>query len=359
MLRRLKWLGIIAIINLILMQIGCRRDNTLLEVNKPTIYQFNTPKSLPNTTPRPIPANNITTVEGVKLGRMLFYDPILSANNTQSCASCHHQNRGFTDLDNVFSTGIDGSVGKRNAMPLMNLLWAPTLFWDGRDVSLEVQALHPIVDATEMKSNMVDVMAKLNSHPTYPDLFKKAFGITTIDSIHLGKALAQFERTLISGNSKFDKVIVFKTDTFTPSEMRGYLLFSGNSAEKDGDCIHCHTSGSTFTDFEFKNNGLDITPNDSGRYLVTKNIDDIGKFKTPSLRNVAITSPYMHDGRFKTLEEVLDHYNTDFNVTPLTDPVMQVQVKARLSIPQRNDIIAFLKTLTDSSFLQNPAFGKP
>jgi cytochrome c peroxidase len=341
---------------------ACKKDGDLSEhLFNPTPYTFEVvPGRLPSVTPKPLPADNVATREGVALGRMLFYDPILSGNNSQSCASCHHQEKAFTDYPK-FSRGIDGSVGDRNAMPLFNLMWSPTLFWDGRDANLEEQALHPIENPIEMKASLPDVLAKLNASPTYPQLFFKAFGTRTITKQHLGKALAQFERSIISCNSRYDKIVAdpFDKDSFSAGEARGFLLFTGNNEKIDGDCIHCHTIGSTFTDFDFKNNGLDAIPKDSGRYLVTKRASDIGKFKTPTVRNIALTAPYMHDGRFNTLEEVMDHYNINFHEGGNLDPAMVVQVKARLTKQNRNDIIAFLKTLTDSVMITNPAYSKP
>jgi cytochrome c peroxidase len=339
--------------------IGCKKDKPLGSLQQTNPYVFDIALgTLPSTLP--IPATNTTTKEGVALGRMLFYDPILSGNNTQSCASCHKQEFAFTD-GQQFSRGIDGSIGHRNAMPIFNLMWNPNLFWDGRDKTLEEQALDPIIDPLEMKANLNDVLAKLNSHPKYPDLFFSAFQNKTVTKENLAKALSQFERTIISNKSKYDKVEAnpFDTDTFTASELRGKILFEGDLASKDGDCIHCHTSGSTFTNFEFKNNGLDLVPTDSGRYKVTKNASDIGKFKTPTLRNIEITAPYMHDGRFTTLEEVMDHYNINFHEGPFLDGNMKVQTKGRLSKTQRNDIIAFMKTLTDKDLITNPAYSKP
>jgi cytochrome c peroxidase len=334
---------------------SCKKDKSIFN---PTPVTITIPNSLPKTFPKPIPSNNQLTKEGIALGRMLFYDPILSGNNTQSCASCHQQEFAFTDGTNQFSKGITGALGHRNAMPIFNLLWNPNFFWDGRSSTLEIQALKPIVDPVEMNANLDDVLKKLNAHPKYPELFFKAFGSAVITKENLAKAITQFERIIISGDSKYDRVVK-GTATFTDSELRGFLSFIGNDPDKDGDCIHCHVEGKTFTDFAFKNNGLDATPIDSGRFLVTRLPSDIGKFKTPSLRNIGLTAPYMHDGRFKTLDEVLDHYNTDFNKNTYLDPAMDSQAHGRLTTLTRKDIIAFLHTLTDSSLLINKEFSKP
>ena len=308
----------------------------------------------------PISADNLLTVEGVALGKKLFYDPILSLNNTQSCASCHNQSYAFTDSNLKFSTGIDGSIGTRNSMPLFNLGYAYTYFWDGRAKTIESQALGPIQNPKEMKNTLNNVITQLNANATYPDLFKKAFGTSVIDTILLAKAIAQFERTLLSGNTKMDNALA-KTGVynFTAQEQSGFDIFMSQSL---GDCNHCHSLGtstaSAFTNFDFKNNGLDVIPPDRGRYYVTQNIEDIGKFKTPSLRNLAFTAPYMHDGRFATLTDVIAHYDHGFVNPPNLDVNMAALPKFRLTVQNQKDLIAFLLTATDSSLITNPAFAK-
>ncbi|HZG01732.1 MAG TPA: cytochrome c peroxidase [Chitinophagales bacterium] len=315
-------------------------------------FDLNVKPGLP---PMPIPANNSLTVEGVALGRKLFYDPILSGDNTMSCGTCHKQSFAFTDSTLQLSTGIDGLVGTRNTMPLFNLGWQKKFFWDGGAASLEDQAIAPIENPVEMHESLVNCIAELQAHAEYPALFEQAFGSSTITTPMLMKAIAQFERTMVSDNSKYDQYLRGQSQ-LTSQELNGLSLYVD---EGKGDCVHCHTLGSTFSDFEFRNNGLDSIPVDEGRYLITLNDLDKGKFKTPSLRNVEVTAPYMHDGRFSTLEEVLHHYNSDFHVTTLTDPVLQVMPKNRMSQQEMDDVIAFLKTLTDHDFLTNPAFAKP
>ncbi len=337
---------------------SCRKDAILFA---PTPQTLQVPNSLPSNFPKPLPSNNPQTKEGIALGRKLFYDNILSVNNTQNCGSCHNQAFAFTDNGKALSRGIDGSIGDRNSMPLMNLLWNKTFFWDGRTATLEEQALQPIEDIREMKNSVDSVIKKLNEHPEYPALFYKAFGNGVVNRNNLGKAIAQFERTLISGNSRYDQILANPNDadTFTAQELRGYLLFTNDNPKTGGDCIHCHTIGSTFSDYDFKNNGLDAVITDEGRKKVTSLQSDLGKFKTPSLRNISLTAPYMHDGRFATLEQVLDHYNKDFHQADNTDPVMLVQSKNRLTKNNIKDIVAFLQTLTDSTFIHNKEFGKP
>ena len=318
------------------------------EIPAATPYTLVIPQGLP---PMNIPSNNPLTVEGVALGKRLFYDPILSANNTQSCASCHLQETGFSE-SSQFSTGIDGIQGERNAMPLMNLGWQTKFFWDGGANGLESQVIGPITNPIEMHETMENVVAKLNAHAEYPELFKAAFGSAEASSQNIMRAIAQFERTLISGNSKYDQYM--RGETFLSSqELNGLSLFT--DMEK-GDCSHCHSLGSTFSDFEFRNTGLDSIPLDEGRYLITLNQGDRGKFKTPSLRNVELTAPFMHDGRFQTLLECVQHYNTGFRYSANLDPNLSFAVKGRMTQQEMEDLVAFMKTLTDMEFVNNPAF---
>jgi cytochrome c peroxidase len=318
------------------------------EVPAATPYTLVIPQGLP---PMNIPSNNPLTVEGVALGKRLFYDPILSANNTQSCASCHIQETGFSETTQ-YSTGIDGIEGNRNAMPLINLGWQTKFFWDGGANGLESQVIGPITNPIEMHETLANVVAKLNATAEYPELFKAAFGSAEASSQNIMRAIAQFERTLISGNSKYDQYM--RGETFLSSqELNGLSLFT--DMEK-GDCSHCHSLGSTFSDFEFRNTGLDSIPVDEGRYLITLNSNDRGKFKTPSLRNVELTAPFMHDGRFQTLLECVQHYNTGFRYSANLDPNLSFALKGRMTQQEMEDLVAFMKTLTDEEFVNNPAF---
>lgn len=324
--------------------------------NEPTLFDLVIPSPLPSIT---IPSENPLTLEGLELGRMLFYETLLSGDETQSCSSCHVQSAGFTDTAR-FSTGIDGFQGNRNAMVVFNLAWSPTLFWDGRATSLEEQALDPIVNPIEMHENWEDAAEKLNAHSEYPNLFKKAFNIDVIDSSHVTKALAQFERTLISGNSKWDKFYRGES-ILTEQELRGWDLFNVDGPYVGADCFHCHTAPH-FTDFTFHNNGLDsdVSMNDLGLYLVTQNEYDKAKFKTPTLRNIEVSGPYMHDGRFETLEEVIEHYNFGGHASSTVDPLMKnIGEGLLLSPTDKEALLAFLRTLTDEEFLTNPQFSNP
>ena len=312
-----------------------------------------------------IPADNPTTVEGATLGRMLFYEPMLSGNNTMTCASCHVQANGFTDT-NRFSKGIDGAKGTRNSMAISNVLWQSKFFWDGRASSLEEQALGPIENPIELHQTLSAAVAKLQATNNYPTLFKNVFGSEVITSSNIGKAIAQFERTLISSNSKYDQYLKGEA-VFTESELRGRVLFfthpSPENNLRGGNCGDCHT-GDLAGNGAFHNNGLDNVFVDKGLEYVTFNKYDRAKFKTPSLRNVGYTAPYMHDGRFNTLKQVLDHYNEHVKTSLTLDPLMSatntVGAKSlELTEAEKQDIIDFLGTLNDESFVTNSKFSNP
>lgn len=341
-----------AALTMIVAVVSCKKDDGSNPQQGPTPYTLAIPKGLPQ---MQIPADNPLTVEGIALGRRLFYDSILSGNQRMACGSCHNQNFAFTDSTLQFSVGIDKLPGTRNAMPLFNLGYQKKFFWDGGAADLESQVIGPIQNPVEMHAVLGDVIGRLNAHSDYPALFKQAFGTDKITSALLMKAIAQFERTMVSGNSKFDKYKRGEA-TLTAQEMNGMTLFE---AEDKGDCNHCHSLGSTFSDFEFRNNGVDSIYADPGRYKITLLGTDSGKFKTPSLRNIALTTPYMHDGRFKTLQECLTHYNTGFHYSPTLDPALSSQVKGRMSAQDMADIIAFLNTLTDEDFTKDARFKKP
>jgi cytochrome c peroxidase len=325
------------------------------EPYNPTPYNLNLP---PHFSDPKIPFDNPLTVEGVALGRKLFYDPILSGDFTQSCSSCHKQSLSFAEATAV-STGITGAQGNRNAMPLINLAYHNRLFWDGRSFSLEQQLLEPVPNPIEMNLPWLAAMDRLNQHPDYPSLFKQAFGIDYIDSTHITKALAQFLRTLISGNSRFDQYILGQA-ALTPQELQGMNLYVTEAA----DCFHCHPFEERFqfTTFSFMNNGLDKEGEfqDSGLGGIVSNPNLIGVFKVPTLRNIAQTAPYMHDGRFATLNEVIDHYDMGGHPSSTIDPLMKhVGTGLNLSTQEKEALIAFLLTLTDTDFLSNPAFSAP
>lgn len=323
-----------------------------------------------------IPADNPTTVEGVALGRMLFYEPRLSGNNTQSCAGCHRQEKAFTD-GMRFSLGIDGKKGRKNTMMLANLLWSKRFFWNGRSPSLEHQALIPIQDTLEMHETLDNVVAKLQADSQYPALFAAAFGSDSVSATHIAKALAQFQRTLISDDSPYDRYLKGQYQP-TPQEKMGMKLFQTHPLPgvglRGGNCGDCHLGASTAGDVNgfqgFHNNGLDNdTEMKKGLQKVTGKPFDRGKFKAPSLRNIALTAPYMHDGRFATLEDVLEHYDTHIKTSQTLDPLILEAsnkpiikgepVKLHLTSEEKAAIIAFLNMLTDSTFIRNKAFSNP
>ena len=340
---------------------SCSEKSIESYVNTPTPSPLQIPQLFQDLILDPvIPSNNPQTEEGVLLGKKLFFDPNLSDDGSLACAGCHNATNAFTDTTR-FSDGIDGLFGNRNAMPLFNLAWNydNTFFWDGRDLGLENQVFEPITNPLEMHSTWEAVAEKLQAHPEYPELFNAAFGSQTIDSVLVSKAIAQFERTLISANSKFDKFLL-GTANLTPEESNGFTVFMD---ESKGDCFHCHGSDNNplWTDNKFHNNGLDSTFSDLGLGNVTGDPADNGKFKTPSLRNLAFTAPYMHDGRFETIEEVINHYSEGLQNSTTIDPLMKKvdQGGVQLSLQEKADLKAFLLSLSDTDFINNPNFSNP
>ncbi|SEW35433.1 cytochrome-c peroxidase [Chitinophaga arvensicola] len=312
------------------------------------------------------PADNPLTKEGVYLGRLLFYEKQLSAGNKISCGTCHEQQRAFTD-GKTFSTGVDDVPTDRNAMSLVNLLWVRNFFWDGRAPGLELQAITPLTAPHEMGQPLEVAAQKLQQSTLYPGLFNAAFGSDQISGDRITKALAQFERTLISADSRYDQYLEgrYQPDS---AALRGLQLFSTAPAPekkiRGANCTHCH-GGPKFYIELYHNNGLDSLPRDAGREKQTGVAADRGRFRVPTLRNIALTAPYMHDGRFNSLEEVLDHYSEHIVSSASLSPVLrQTSNEAggnslRLTKREQKDIIAFLHLLTDSSFINNPNFSNP
>lgn len=311
--------------------------------------------------PPVIPANNPQTEEGVALGRKLFFDPILSGDNTMACATCHQPQNAFTD-SNQFSVGIDGISGFRNSMPIYNMAWNfnEKFFWDGRAITLEEQVLEPVINPIEMHNTWPNAVSSLQNHPQYPDLFLDAFGTSTIDSNLVSKAIAQFERTLISGNSPFDRYLMGDNSAVTQSEINGFQIFMDESR---GDCFHCHGNDSNplWTDNIFHNNGLDEVITDKGLGNVTGDPRHDGLFKSPSLRNLAYTAPYMHDGRFATLDDVINHYNEGLVYSETIDPLMKSVGEGGVHLTEEDkaDLKAFLLSLSEPGFINNPDFQDP
>ena len=322
-------------------------------------FPFRVPEGLPQPD---LPADNPLTREGVSLGRKLFVDKRLSGNATQSCASCHRPDAAFSDSGRPRSAGIDHLPGTRRTMPLFNLAWSGPYTWDGRRARLREQALAPIVNRREMHASLDHVTAILLRDHDYPALFHSAFGSAGITPVKVGLALEQYLLTLTSTDSKFDRASrgIVK---FTDEEKRGLLLFITEYDPARGrvgaDCFHCH-GGNMFSDYRYANNGIDDRFADRGRAMVTGREADLGKFKTPSLRNVAVTAPYMHDGRFKTLEQVVDHYTRGVHRTASLDPNIAKHPDSGMALTaaDKKALVAFLKTLTDYKYLSGARHGR-
>ena len=298
-------------------------------------------------------SKNPVTTAGFQLGRQLFYDPLLSRDTTISCASCHLQATGFAHVDHQLSHGIGGSVGTRNSPALMNLAWSRTFMWDGSVHHLDMQPLSPITSPEEMHETLENVVRKLNASEKYRGLFAAAFA----DSVATGQktllALSQFTLMLNSYNSKYDKYIRQEPGgDLTEQELNGLQLFRTH-------CASCHAEP-LFSNGEFANNGLPIDPDllDLGRMRITRHPEDSLKFKVPTLRNIQFTYPYMHDGRFKKLSEVVAHYaGGGIQTSPTLD--VRLQKSMVFSPEEKVDLVAFLLTLTDREFLFDPRFGFP
>jgi cytochrome c peroxidase len=350
---------------------GCKKDREEAidpVLAAPTPYTLVVPAGFPTPV---IPADNPLTNEGVALGRMLFYETKLSSNGTMSCGSCHQQNKAFTD-GLAKAVGVDGIANPRGTMSLANVMWSNTLTWDGAFPTLDAQAHKPIENPIEMHQSLAVGVSKLQSTTTYPPLFEAAFGTRTITSDLLLKALTQFERTLISGNSRYDKFTKTQQGLST-DELAGLKLYSTHISPRilrGAECFHCHTLPLASSNFaaQFFNNGLDVTFTDLGRGGVTKLTADNGKFVAPTLRNITLTAPYMHDGRFTTLEQVLDHYSDHVQmkspgldnmlIDGINDPIFNPG-RMGLTATEKRQVIAFLKTLTDSTFIADKRFSDP
>lgn len=291
-------------------------------------------------------STNQVTQAGFELGRKLFYEPRLSRNNTISCGNCHIQSSAFTQHGHRVSHGIEDRLGTRNSPPIMNLAWSPLLMWDGGIFDLDLQPIAPITNHAEMDETVENVLNKLRGLPQYPAMFKTAFGSEEINTATTMKALSQFMVMCVSSNSKYDSVMRKQGPSFTAEEENGYALYKTN-------CSSCHTEP-LFTDNSFRNNGIAVgANNDMGRYSVTLNQADKYRFKVPSLRNLSYTTPYMHDGRFATIDEVLEHYTNHVQNAQNLDPLLQQNgtTGIALTASEKTKIISFLKTLNDRVFV--------
>ena len=353
---------LILFICIVLLTFSCKKDRAEYQA---TPYILDVPSHFPI---MEIPSDNPMTIEGVELGRYLFYETKLSGDNSMSCASCHALNRSFSD-SNQFSVGIDGLYGSRHSMALINLGWDDFFTWDGRASSIEEQILEPVPNPVEMHQEWKSAVLKLNSDVNYRNRFFRAFGEGGIDSNKVSKAIAQFIRTMISSSSKYD--VMYKYENALPltsyeqsilqnidtEEWGGYDLFKSLNG---ADCFHCH-NGPLMRVKKFSNNGLDATFTDLGRGGVTGNNNDNGKFKVPTLRNIEYTAPYMHDGRFATLDEVIEHYSSGIHVSSTIDPLIEFssQGGVQLDAQEKYLLKKFLLTLSDDSFINNPNFMNP
>lgn len=322
---------------------GCRPDPEVVPV---AALKFTVPDGWP--APAYNFENNTLTRDGFELGRRLFYDPRLSRDNTISCGSCHQPFSAFAQLNHDFSHGVENRLGTRNSPPLFNLNWHTGFFWDGGVNHIESQPINPIRNPLEMDETIENIIVKLNNEASYKTAFQHAFGSDTINSQKIFKALAQFMGMLVSSNSRYDKHVRGESGGgFSAQEDQGLVIFKAQ-------CASCHKEP-LFSDFSYRNNGL--TPsafNDSGRAHITLDPSDLYKFKVPSLRNLKYTAPYMHDGRFSTLDQVLDHYASGIQHSATLDPALLNGIQ--LSPSERSALLAFLSTLNDENFVKDERF---
>jgi len=327
---------------------ACKKNDTKSNAATTTPLSIIVPPGFP--APGNAFLNNPITQEGFDLGKKLFYDGRLSKDGNFSCASCHQQFAGFASFDHNLSHGFNNQFTTRNAPGLVNLAWYSEFHWDGGIKNLEVQPLAPLTAPNEMAETVENVLQKLKQDEDYRKKFKAAFGSEDINSQLMLKALSQFMGMLVSASSKYDKV-KNGSAIFTDAEQRGYMVFQQK-------CAACHKEP-LFTDQSFRNTGLPMDPDlkDAGRMRITKKAEDSLKFKVPTLRNIYVTQPYGHDGRFYSIGAVIDHYRFNVINGPTTDPL--VKNKITVSDFDKLDLLVFLRTLTDTSFLNNKKFAQP
>jgi len=344
---RLRYFYILCIVLLFVASSSFTDDNKYFKITAEDVKL-----NFPTDFPKPLYefTNNKPTPEGFTLGRKLFYDPILSKDSSISCGFCHQRIAAFAHIDHPISHGINGLLGNRNVPPLQNLIWQKEFMWDGGVNNLEVQPISPITNPVEMNENLGNVIKKLQRNKNYVSMFKLAFGDSIITSQKMLRALSQFTGMMVSSNSRYDKYMRHE-DTLSKAELSGLKLFRDN-------CAQCHKEP-LFTDNTYRNTGLkyDSAFKDSGRARITGQMKDFMKFKVPGLRNIEMTYPYMHDGRFRNLKQVLDHYTNKFDANTGADPILIKGIS--LTEQDKLDIIAFLKTLTDKTFLYDRRFADP
>jgi cytochrome c peroxidase len=331
------------IFSFLFIAISCKKTEITLETAKLSFYQ-------PSDFPEPVYNldQNPITKEKFDLGKELFYSTILSSDNSISCGTCHAQTHAFADHNIALSLGVGGLEGLRNAPPIFNMAWQPYFMWDGGVNHLEIFSLAPIINPLEMNETMTNVIQKLNASNYWQNRFNKAFGSTEITDQKLFLALTQYMLMLVSDQSQYDKVKRGKAN-FTADQQAGYDLF----VQK---CSSCHKEP-LFTDYSFRNNGLDLLSADEGRALITQDPIDKGKFKVPTLRNILITYPYMHDGRFFTIDQVLEHYNSGVKNHENLDPNLQNGIP--LSTQDKTYLKKFFETLTDFSMMDDKTIAEP
>jgi cytochrome c peroxidase len=328
---------------------GCSSDSDATAPDESTSLIVSTsPAGFPKgTSSERAPKDNALTLDRALLGKRLFYDPQLSRTNDVSCATCHQQQFAFAD-PNALSIGVEGRTGTRNAPSIVNAAWGKTFFWDGRAGNLEEQAGQPIENPLEMDLALSDAVAKVAADASYVESFQRAYDEAP-SAASLQKALASFVRSVVSGNSPYDRHLRGDDSDFGPQRKRGEELFLSEKAE----CFHCHPSGSLSNE-GFFNNGSYLAGGDTGREQITGRVGDIGKFKVPGLRNIAVTAPYMHDGSVGTLEDVIEHYAAGGRGDPSTDPLIK---PLTLSSEEKADLLEFLHSLTDSALLEDARFA--
>jgi cytochrome c peroxidase len=335
-------------------------------------YSYTTPVLIPSFSVNPIaaadttPGTNPTTSAGAKLGRVLFYDKRLSLNQTVSCSSCHQAAHGFSD-PRRFSAGFEGGLTSRNSMGLTNARWYQrrAFFWDERAATLEDQVLQPIQNAVEMGMTLAALEARLGAEPFFQSLFTEVFGSPEVTSARISRALAQFVRSIASARSKYDTGVAAGFSNFTAEENLGRQIFTSNNR---GNCVACHGTDNFMPGNAINNNGLEFPFVDRGLGAVTGNAADDGKFKAGSLRNIELTAPYMHDGRFASLEEVVEFYNSGVVNNPNLSPPLRNPPggpnggqprRLNLTAAEKAALVAFLKTLTDTTLTSDPKFSDP
>jgi cytochrome c peroxidase len=315
-------------------------------------YAFEVPANFPAA--RYTFQNNSVTAEGFELGRVLFYDGMLARDGNVSCASCHQQHVAFADPLHRLSIGVDERVGIRNAPAIQNVVFKKFFFWDGGVNHVDFVPIAAIENPLEMDETMTSVVGKLKANEKYRARFRAAFDTDEVNSQRMLHALAQFMALMVSANSRYDRYIRNEGEMLTGEELRGLTAFRQK-------CASCHTTD-LFTNDDFRNNGLDASfEKDNGRERITEFAGDRGKFKVPSLRNVALTKPYMHDGRFRNLDEVLTHYQSGVKDSETLDPLLRngTTLGIAMTAEEKADILAFLKTLTDDTFLKDKRFSQP